>query len=176
MTLQSSGDDSQRGHIGVELRSPSGIRSTLLKYRVIDDRNAQFYRWPFMSVKFWGEDPRGTWQLTIRSANFATRADFSNLVFQFYGTSVTPASVSRIPARCHLSCTRGCAAAGSMYCDACVRLRNAYTMECIERCPSGYTQRNGYCYDSSLPEPVCNSKILTLTSGTIQMPLTVEHV
>ena len=166
MTLETNGQAAQRGHIKLELTSPSGTRSTLLKYRVLDDRNAQYYRWPFMSVAFWGENPAGLWRLTIKSQNSGTDVNYSNLVFQFYGTSTTPTSVSRIPARCHSSCARGCAAAGAMYCDACVRLRNAYTMECINRCPAGYTQRNGYCYDRSQPEPVCDSKLLSLTSGT----------
>ena len=169
MTLRSSGENSERGDIGLELRSPSGTYSTLLKYRPLDDRNDHYYRWPFMSVAFWGENPSGTWRLTIRSQTFDTRADFSNLAFQFYGTSETPASVARIPERCHSSCARGCAAPGSAYCDACKQLRNAYTMECIDRCPSGYVQRNRYCYNPQLPEPDCNSKSLSLTSGILYM-------
>lgn len=169
VTLQSSGDSSQRGDMGLELRSPSGTYSTLLTYRPLDDYNGQYYRWPFMSVAFWGENPSGTWRLTIKSQTVDTRTDFSNLQLQFYGTSETPASVARIPERCHSNCARGCAAAGSAYCDACVRLRNAYTMECIDRCPSGFVQRNGYCYNYQLPEPVCNSKIPSLTAGITYM-------
>ena len=165
VTLQPGGQVSERGHIGLAIRSPSGTRSTLLKYRAIDDRNSRYNRWPFMSVAFWGENPRGRWQLIISSQNSGTHISYSDLVFQFYGSSVTPESVSRIPDRCHSDCTRGCAAAGSMFCDACVNLRNAYTMECINSCPPGYTKRNGYCYDRTLPEPVCDSKILSLTSG-----------
>lgn len=166
ITVASAGNgDPIRGHIGLEIRSPSGIRSTLLKYRYIDDRNSQYYRWPFMSVAFWGENPSGVWKLTIKSQDTETAVDYSNLYFQFYGASVTPESVSRIPSQCHSNCLRGCAAAGAMYCDACVQLRNAYTMECIDRCPPGYVQRNGYCYDHFQPEPVCNSKTLSLTSG-----------
>ena len=165
VTLETGGRVALRGHIGLELTSPSGTRSTLLKYRIYDDRDASYTRWPFMSLAFWGENPAGVWRLIIRSQNSGTYIDYSDLAFQFYGTSTTPTSVSRIPARCHSSCARGCAAAGAMYCDACARLRNAYTMECINSCPTGYTQRNGYCYNKSLPEPVCNSKLLTLSSG-----------
>ena len=157
--------DPLRGHMSIELRSPSRTRSSLLKFRSIDNSNRNYYKWPFMSLAFWGEDPRGTWQLTIRSQSSETDVQYSNLRFQFYGTSVTPPAVERIPSRCHADCARGCAAAGSQFCDACVNLRNAYTMECIEHCPPGYGPRNGYCYDRSLPEAVCNSKLLSLTSG-----------
>ena len=158
--------DPRRGHISVEIRSPSRTLSTLLKFRSIDDTNRDYIRWPFMSVAFWGENPRGTWQLTIRSQSRDTNADYSNLRFQFYGTSVTPPAVARIPNRCHSDCARGCAAPGAEFCDVCANLRDAYTMECIDQCPPGYTQRNGYCYNGSLPEPVCNSKVPSLTSGT----------
>ena len=157
--------DPRRGHISLEIRSPSRTATTLLKFRSIDDTNRDYIRWPFMAVAFWGEDPRGTWRLTIRSQSHDTNADYSNLRFQFYGTAVTPPAVARIPSRCHSDCARGCAAPGSEFCDVCTNLRNAYTMECIDRCPTGYTQRNGYCYNHTRPEPVCNSKLLTLTSG-----------
>ena len=167
VTLQTSGQDPRRGDFGVEIRSPSGTRSTLLKYRVYDTRNDQYYRWPFMSLAFWGENPSGAWRVTIKSQASRTDIVYSDFAFQFYGTSETPLSVSRIPNRCHSNCSRGCAAAGAMFCDACVKLRNAYTMECINECPLGYTERSGYCYNSSQPEPVCNSKLLSLTSGTI---------
>ena len=165
MTIESGGQVAERGHLGLEILSPSGTQSILLKSRPFDNRNDQFYRWPFMSVAFWGENPRGVWQLTIRSHNSGTYGDFTNLAFQFFGTSSTPVSVSRIPNRCHSECARGCAAAGSRFCDACANLRNAYTLECIAQCPSGYTERNGYCYSRSEPVPVCNSKLLSLSSG-----------
>ena len=166
VTLEPTGRvDPQRGHISLELRSPSRTHSTLLKFRSIDHTNRDYYRWPFMSVAFWGENPRGTWRLTIRSQSTLTNAEYSSLRFQFYGTSLVPPAVSRIPRSCHADCERGCAAAGSQFCDVCRNLRNAYTLECIDRCPSGYTVRNGYCYDRSRPEPVCNSKILSLSSG-----------
>ena len=166
MTIESIGSKSRRGDIYIELRSPRGTRSTLLKSRsVIDDRRNEYYEWPFMSVMFWGENPAGRWQLSIRTAHSRTVASFSNLRFQFYGTSRRAASVARIPSRCHSDCVRGCAAEGSQFCDSCVKLRNAYTLQCISRCPPGYTERNGYCFDRTQPVPVCNSKLLSLVKG-----------
>ena len=165
LTVRSGDDDDQRGDIALELTTPSRTRSTLLSYRSNDGRSGRYYRWPFMSVMFWGENPRGNWRLTVRSRNRRTVVSFEDLRFQFYGSSVTPQSVSQIPTRCHSDCARGCAAEGSMFCDACANLRNAYTLECIERCPPGYSERNGYCYDRNQPEPVCDSKLLTLNAG-----------
>ena len=165
LTIRSEGTHDQRGDISLELISPMGTQSTLLNYRSNDDRSGGYFKWPFMSVMFWGENPRGWWRLTLRSRNRRTAVSFEGLRFQFYGTSVTPESVSRIPDQCHSDCARGCAAEGSMFCDACVNLRNAYTLECIESCPPGYTERNGYCYDRTQPEPVCDSKLLTVVTG-----------
>ena len=168
MSVESIGSNSRRGDISIELRSPSRTQSTLLKFRSsIDDRRNEYYLWPFMSVMFWGENPVGRWQLSIRTAYSRTVASFSNLQFHFYGTSQRAASVARIPSRCHSNCVRGCAAEGSQFCDACANLRNAYTLQCINRCPPGYTERNGYCFDRTQPDPVCNSKLLSLVRGDL---------
>ena len=85
--------------------------------------------------------------------------------FKFYGVSSVPESVANIPDECHSDCRRGCAQEGSEFCDACVNLRNAYTLECIDTCPLGYTERNGYCYDSTLPTRVCNSPLKEKEGG-----------
>ena len=58
-----------------------------------------------------------------------------------------------------------CAQEGSEFCDACVNLRNAYTLECIDTCPLEYTEHNGYCYDSTLPTRVCNSPLKEKEEG-----------
>lgn len=40
-------------------------RSQLLSLRRQDYSSKGFREWPFMSVHFWGENPRGIWQLEI---------------------------------------------------------------------------------------------------------------
>ena len=168
MSVESIGSNSRRGDISIELTSPSRTQSTLLKFRSsIDDFRNGYSSWPFMSVMFWGENPVGRWLLSIRTANNRTIANFSNLQLQFYGTSLRAASVARIPSRCHSNCVRGCAAEGSKFCDACANLRNAYTLQCIDRCPPRYTERNGYCFDHTRPDPVCNSKLPSLFRGDL---------
>ena len=148
-----------RGNIQVELTSPSGTTSTILPYRLYDVTTNSLDNFPLTSVHFWGEDPRGTWRLTVRNRNNFENATVAVMVhsISFYGTTDTPQSVSRIPAQCDQRCdsSRGCAAAGAQYCDACASLRNAATLECIDVCPQGFIQRNGYCYDDTIPEVGC---------------------
>ena len=151
MTVETSG---RRGTIQILLTSPSGTESILLGRRTLD-YGSDYYSWPFMSVMFWGENPAGEWTLTVSSlANIEARVTVA--AFQFYGTSTFPQAVANIPVQCHSDCARGCAAKGSAYCDACVNLRNAYTLKCIESCPIGFTKRNGYCYNAAKPERTCN--------------------
>ena len=180
MTLISHKNGSKRGHIRIKLTSPSGTSSTLLDYRLHDVYLSYHYsremykRWPFMSVMFWGENPRGQWTLSIESYSLETEIGMRDVVFQFYGTSEIPQAVRNIPDQCHSDCVRGCAAEGSMFCDACVNLRNAYTLECIESCPPGYTERNGYCYDLDEPLPVCNSRP-SKSRGKVTSPCKYLH-
>ena len=150
-----------RGDLEIGLTSPSGTLSVLLQPRPYDDspHETGYVDWPFMSVMFWGEDPAGEWTLSIRTMGIGGVTNVSTIEFQFYGVSEVPEAVANIPDQCHSDCRRGCAREGSNFCDSCVNLRNAYTLECINECPPGYTQRNGYCYDASLPVKQCNSPL-----------------
>lgn len=167
--VQRTSVSSSTGDIGISLLSPLGTESVLLSFRQpspLSDESGGYYDWPFMSVMFWGEDPTGQWTLTVRSASNNTEVQVSDVNFQFFGVSQTPESVANIPNECHPNCTRGCAKEGSDFCDACVNLRNAHTLECIDSCPSGYTERNGYCYDPDRSTEECNSHLKeTKTSG-----------
>ena len=166
----------QGGDITVNLTSPTGISSTLLGPHLIGDtvfsmyvfnfiQSEEYIDWPFMSVMFWGEDPTGEWTLTVGSVNINTTVNISDVEFLFYGVSEVPEAVANIPDQCHSDCRRGCAREGSEFCDSCVNLRNAYTMECIDQYPPGYTERNGYCYNSSLPVKECNSPLKVKEGG-----------
>jgi len=150
-----------RGDLRVELTSPFGTTSTLMDYRDNDSGSGSFPSYRFMSVHFWGENPSGPWTLTIRSRSAASPVDMSGLVVTLYGTDEVPVAISNIPVECDSACAGGCARAGPEFCDACADLRDAHTRECITECPEGYEQRNGYCYDPTIPEPVCH----TVTPG-----------
>lgn len=155
----------RRGDIEIELLSPSGTTSTLLGQRPRDYRASGYIEWPFMSVMFWGEDPAGNWSLSVSSGSTETVIEISDIRFQFFGVSHTPDSVATIPTKCHDQCARGCAKNGSNFCDACVNLRNAYTLECIDTCPPEYTEHNGYCYNPSLPVQECDSPLKVKNTG-----------
>ena len=148
-----------RGNLQINVTSPSGTRSTILHPRPFDNQPGGYIDWPFMSLMFWGENPTGQWTLSIMTGNIRGIANVSKVEFQFYGVSEVPEAVANIPAQCHSDCRRGCAREGSNYCDSCVNLRNAHTLECIDQCPTGYTQSNKYCYNASIPLEVCNSTL-----------------
>ena len=149
-----------RGDLRIQLISPSGTLSGLLHPRPLDDVDhtgeRAYVDWPFMSVMFWGEDPTGEWTLAIVAVG---DLNVSKVEFEFYGVSRVPEAVANIPDQCHSDCRRGCAREGSNFCDSCVNLRNAYTLECIDECPPDYTKHNGYCYNASQPIKECNSPL-----------------
>ena len=148
--------DGARGHLEIGLTSPSETSSVLLQPRPFDYKPGEYVDWPFMSVMFWGENPTGQWTLNI---NTSDAANVSRVEFQFYGVSRVPEAVVNIPDKCHSDCKRGCAREGPHYCDSCVNLRNAHTLECIDQCPPCYNERSGYCYDPGLPTKKCTSPL-----------------
>ena len=148
-----------RGDVRIELTSPFGTTSVLIDYRDNDLISGSYFDWPFMSVHYWGENPSGVWNLTITYRGLIGSASMNGLNVTFYGTDEVPQAIQQIPAECDPACARGCAASGADYCDACTNLRNAETLECISVCPIGFTQTNSYCYNASLPEPICQRNI-----------------
>ncbi|RWS01236.1 neuroendocrine convertase 1-like protein, partial [Dinothrombium tinctorium] len=57
----------RRGFLEIFLKSPSGSSSMLLSERPLDTSPDGFDNWPFTTVHFWGEHPRGLWTLIIRT-------------------------------------------------------------------------------------------------------------
>ena len=159
VTVPTNVFDVGRGDLFINVTSPSGTHSVMLGPRIKDKEPGGYVDWPFMSVMFWGENPTGEWTLHIRAIRFPGIAIVTKVEFQFYGVSAIPEAVANIPARCDSNCKRGCAREGSNFCDSCVNLRNSHNLECIDRCPSGYTERSGYCYNTTLPLKECNSPL-----------------
>lgn len=83
-----------RGNIRITLISPSGTPTHLLMARPRDTDEDTFDKWPFMSVHFWGENPRGTWKMIIRNENRRRIADQQGTLYSwslvFFGTSIPP--------------------------------------------------------------------------------------
>ncbi|XP_061116792.1 neuroendocrine convertase 1-like [Conger conger] len=63
--LETSIEYTRRGDLRIILTSPSGTSAVLLTERERDTSSSGFRNWAFMSVHTWGEDPTGTWTLTI---------------------------------------------------------------------------------------------------------------
>ena len=147
-----------RGDLRVELTSPSSTTTVLMDYRDNDLVSGSFNNWEFMSVHFWGEDPNGEWTLTVRSRG--PSVVMSGYSPTFYGTYEIPEAIQNIPSECDAACdnTKGCANSGPQYCDACASplIRDSHTLQCVNSCPDGYVTQNGYCYDPSQEEPVCD--------------------
>ncbi|CAA9998619.1 unnamed protein product [Nesidiocoris tenuis] len=85
-----------RGNLKLLLVSPSGTPSTLLAYRPKDEIAATLDDWPFLSVHFWGEDPRGQWTLRILN-NGRKKVDTDGVFIKwqlyFYGTDTKPVNL-----------------------------------------------------------------------------------
>lgn len=67
----------------------SGTVSKLLDHRYLDESRKGFHNWKFMSVQFWGEDPRGTWRMKIKSIDHSY-LDVNNMELVVYGTEEDP--------------------------------------------------------------------------------------
>ena len=181
----------KRGDIQIELLSPSGSKSILLPYRDNDivpyasfpsNLSAEileyislesvlpdgYIDWPFMSVHYWGENPRGEWTLTFHYRGVDDLVTFEGLNVTLYGTLETPEAITNYT-ECNTLCGGGCARAGSsVFCHSCSNLRHAETLECIDVCPPGYLDLNGYCHNASKPEPECAK---SLESKVLNSPL-----
>ena len=157
-----SGDTSStsnRGDLYIQLLSPNGTLSTLLPFRmndvVVNDSTtgAAYSDWPFKSLHFWGENPAGTWKITVGYNGTFGTVIVSNTTAIFYGTSQTPQAV---PPACDQACARGCFGTGESSCDVCAPkyYRDVTNLTCTQTCTSG-TAANGYCYNPSDRDPVC---------------------
>lgn len=162
----------ERGRVTVSLTSPAGTTSNLLPRRTADIYPNSYDNWSFMSVHFWGESPAGIWTVNINFDDVFGNIAVAIPKVVIYGTSRIPDAVSRIPDTCSPECdsTRGCAALGAQFCDACANVRIATTRECATNCPEGLALRNSYCYNASQPEATCTAASPT-RSGS---PLTVQ--
>lgn len=56
----------KRGVLSINIGAPTNTQSQLLSIRPHDMSTKGVKNWPFMSVHFWGENPAGTWTLTIK--------------------------------------------------------------------------------------------------------------
>ncbi|BFY97111.1 hypothetical protein BsWGS_00151 [Bradybaena similaris] len=94
-------DHTIRGHIYVEIESPSGTITPLMLERKNDDSAAGFNMWPLMSTHNWGERPQGTWKLRVadkRSTYLHGTLRKAKLIL--YGTSEQPEYQKNYSTKC----------------------------------------------------------------------------
>ena len=158
----------RRGHVSMELTSPSATKSVLLKRRNRDSKTTGFDKWPFMTVANWGENPNGKWELKVSTVSGAVLI-VDQFELRLHGTYGMPVSVQRIPRQCDPLCADGCAAAGPSYCDNCKVLRVEQTRECVKACPEGYIEEKQVCR-RNCSVVNCSSETVTPTDSVTVSP------
>lgn len=155
----------KRGDVQIQLTSPRNTTSILLPYRDFDFINSDGYdQWPFMTVHNWGENPTGTWSLQISYKSSSGYVRVSGVDLTLYGTWSVPDSIQDVPDKCDDTCARGCWGDSSKNCDVCTKLRLDDSQECVNECPSGYTQYKSYCLFIN-PETTNNTTNNTTTNS-----------
>ncbi|CAF0717828.1 unnamed protein product [Brachionus calyciflorus] len=78
-----------RGKLRINLISPMGTKSNLLDFRKRDLSREGFKSWPFMSVHFWGENPKGVWKLEVINNSYHD-VYFTEWKLIMYGVEYVP--------------------------------------------------------------------------------------
>ncbi|BFZ01777.1 hypothetical protein BsWGS_04815 [Bradybaena similaris] len=178
----------RRGDIVIYLTSPMGTKSQLLPRRPSDSGSGGFDEWPFMSVHFWGENPRGQWTLEIEDADTLNSGSGSGTLeswsLVFHGTkeqpvrlknmttvatpprpmTVRPSSVvetTRSSHLCHSECAGNCTGPAPQDCLECRHFRIGPTRECVADCPGGFYTDNKMCLPCEISCASCSGPMLT---------------
>ncbi|ORY81896.1 peptidase S8/S53 domain-containing protein [Protomyces lactucae-debilis] len=88
----------RRGDVTVDLYSPHGIRSSLATMRSRDVADTGFVDWTFMTVKHWGEDGVGNWQLVVGDHEENSQSGkFLDWTMTLWGESRDATKVKKLP-------------------------------------------------------------------------------
>ncbi|KAK3589908.1 hypothetical protein CHS0354_034921 [Potamilus streckersoni] len=120
-TFQCSG----RGYVELELVSPAGTWSKLMSQRRYDIGDSRQQEWTFMSIQFWGEDPKGNWTFSIKIPSSQT-GNLTAWQLILYGTTEDP--LAGIPTCDESPCENG---------GSCVSKSKYDISICL--CAPGYT-------------------------------------
>lgn len=134
----------RRGALTVDLSGPGGTHSSLLASRSRDYHSD--LDWTFMSLRYWGESPVGTWKLTVAMTGY-TSGTFESATLIMYGTHDGSAPPPPPDAGCAKGTYRqsgvchpcsdecdgeGCTSAGADNCLGCLHYlgNNTCVMDC----------------------------------------------
>ena len=124
----------RRGALGITLVSPSGTASDLLRKRDRDISSDGFQNWPFMSVFFWGENPRGNWTLKITNHE-EYEGTFKTWSMILYGTVDANHKITAAEKEvCFKNCKKSCPVSFGEVCHNCSLYCDCETGECLRYC------------------------------------------
>ena len=145
----------KRGDVGLRLLSPDGTETTLLTPRKYDRSTKGFNKWPFLNVHTWGENPSGTWILSVRNHG-VERMKMMSWQLILHGTASQPElreNKIKIPdadgkpnSECDSHCDQsfGCSGPGPGNCTACAHYLQQSTNICVDICgPGEHLNRKG---------------------------------
>lgn len=76
----------QRGQLEINLISPAGTKSDILRRRVRDTSRNGFQNWAFLTIFHWGESAEGKWRLSITDHSTSGGGKLKSWFLKFYGT------------------------------------------------------------------------------------------
>ncbi|XP_032873196.1 neuroendocrine convertase 1 [Amblyraja radiata] len=96
--LEATIEYTRRGDLHITLTSPAGTNTVLLAERERDSSPNGFKSWAFMSVHTWGEEPVGTWVLSITdvSGRWENQGKIINWKLILHGTSTNPKHMEKL--------------------------------------------------------------------------------
>lgn len=170
-----------RGDLELLLTSPSGTISTLMTAQFDPDNN--FVNFPFSTPHFWGEDPQGTWTVSVRDALSGDLMTFNDYEIILYGSTTSDA-----PRYADLELTQAVSAAtvysGSDYQHTLTvnNLNNGATdggFSVDVTLPAdvvfnGATVSNGGVCSGTMPQITCSWTTASFTTATATLDLTAS--
>lgn len=89
-TLQTRLTHDDWGDLEIVLQSPGGTLSRLAEpHSPVFETSVD---WPFLSLRHWGEDAQGDWQVRVADRRFLNRGSLMGLRLELFGTQMPPLS------------------------------------------------------------------------------------
>lgn len=98
VTVTMNIDHGRRGDLSVDLKSPHGIISHLATSRRLDDAQAGYVDWTFMSVAHFGESGVGEWTVIVKDTNVNKyKGKFTDWRIKLWGEAKDAKSQTLLP-------------------------------------------------------------------------------
>ncbi|OIW24085.1 hypothetical protein CONLIGDRAFT_125211 [Coniochaeta ligniaria NRRL 30616] len=98
VTVTMNVEHTRRGDLSVDLISPNQVVSHLSVTRRLDNTEAGYDDWTFMSVVHWGESGVGTWTIIVKDTKVNEHSGkFVDWHLKLWGESIDPAKAKVLP-------------------------------------------------------------------------------